>query len=152
MKKILFLLLAAIFVFASCEGPMGPKGETGDTLEWYIREYTVQSNQWELIGGRDKLNSFFQFEVLMPELDADIFYDGKMMAYMYLDDACTIQAALPEVIHYGQYNPQNGTDDLWTETYKCDYAVGSIMFKVEYSDFYTENRPGTKTFRVVLNH
>ncbi|MDR0743765.1 MAG: hypothetical protein LBF05_05365, partial [Tannerella sp.] len=120
-------------------------------LEWVIKEYTVRSDQWKLVGGVDALSSYYEYEVLIPELDKDIFYDGKMTAYMYLDEDYKIQAELPEVIHCGLYNP-NGYDDLWTETYKCDYAVGSIMFKVEYSDFYTKNRPGTKRFRVVLNY
>ncbi|MDR0393947.1 MAG: hypothetical protein LBH77_02190 [Tannerella sp.] len=163
MKKILFLLSVIILMSVSCEGPMGPmgpmgergeKGEKGEAgSEWYIREYTVRSDQWVLVGGGvDDLNSYYQYEVSMPELDEDIFYDGKMTGYMYLDKDYRIQAELPEVIHLGEYNPSTGSDYLWTETYKCDYAVGSVMFKVEYSDFYTGNRPGTKRFRVVLNY
>jgi hypothetical protein len=155
MKKILFLLFAMILLSTSCEGPVGPrgeKGESGNGLMWFIQEFTVRSDQWKLVGGVDALNSYFQYEVSIPDLNEDIFYDGKMTCYMYLDDDYRIQAELPEVIHYGQYNPNTGNDDLWTETYKCDYAIGHVMFKVEYSDFYTVNRPGTKKFRVVLNY
>jgi hypothetical protein len=154
MKKILLLLSAAVMLFASCEGPRGPQGppgENGGSEWWFVKEYTVRSDQWKLVGGEDELNSYFQYEVLISDLDEDVFYDGKVECSMYLDEDYRIQANLTEVIHYGEYNPNTGKEELWTETYKCDYAVGSIMFKVEYSDFYTGKRPGTKRFRVMLN-
>ncbi|MDR2042485.1 MAG: hypothetical protein LBP98_09265 [Tannerella sp.] len=153
MKKILFLLPAAVLMFVSCEGPAGPPGEKGEPgLWWFVNEYTVRSDQWKLVGGTDELNSYYQYEIPVPELDKDVFYEGKMTCYMYLNEDYSVQAELPEVIHYGEYNPDTGGENLWTETYKCDYAIGSILFKVEYSDFFTGNRPGTKRFRVVLNY
>jgi hypothetical protein len=147
MKKIL-LLSVVILLSASCaeESGIAPANETW----FYVREYTVRSDQWRLVGGEDELDSYYEYEVSVPDLDRDVFYYGNVDCYMYLDNDYTIQAKLPEVIHRGQYNPTTREDDLWTETYKCDYAIGSILFKVEYSDFYTGNRPGTKKFRVFL--
>jgi hypothetical protein len=154
MKKIIYLLMMAMTLLVSCEGdrgPMGPpgeKGEKGDATWWYVREFTVHSDQWNLVGREHDLNSYYEYEMKISDLDEDVFLDGVMTAYMYLDEKFTIQAQLPEVVHCGEIS--NGKEHLWTETYKCDFAVGSVMFKVEFSDFLTEYRPSTKRFRVVL--
>lgn len=155
MKRIIFLLTTAMMLFVSCEGDRGPvgppgeKGDKGDGTWWYVKEFTVRTDQWKLVGKEHDLNSYYEYQVNISDLSEDVFYDGLMTAYMYLDD--NTQAQLPEVIHYG-IDTENGQEHLWTETYKCDFAVGSILFKVEFSDFLTENRPATKKFRVVLQY
>ena len=148
MKKILFLLSAAIILLASCEGPAGKDAE----VYWFVKTYTINSNQWELINGEDQINSFFRAEIVIPELDRDIYKDGNVFCYMFQNvDGVEVQTPLPYSIPVGQSYP-NGSEELWTETYAFDFTVGSIMFYVNYSDFYTNNRPPTTRFRVVMNY
>ena len=153
MKKILFLFSAVIMLLASCEGPAGRDGldgRDGYATEWVIKTYTINSNQWQLVNGVDQLNSFYQAEVRIPELDVDIYEDGAVLCYMFQDvNGDEVQTMLPFTIPRGVDNG-NGTEDLWTETYACDFTVGSIMFYVNYSDFYTNNRPPTTSFKVAL--
>jgi len=152
MKKILFLLSAAIMLFASCEGPAGRDGRDGEGIYWFVDDYTINANQWELVNGVDQLNSFYRAEIKVPKLTKDIYEDGNVFCYMYQRvDGKEVQTLLPFTLPKGQKNP-NGTEDLWTETYAYDFMVGSIMIYVNYSDFYTSNRPPTTSFRVVMNN
>ena len=153
MKKILFLLSAAIILFASCEGPAGRDGLNGldgYATEWVIKTYTINSNQWELVNGVDQLNSYYRAEVRIPELDIDIYEEGAVLCYMYQTvNGKEAKTPMPFTIPKGEGH-DNGTEDLWTETYAYDFNVGSIRFYVNYSDFYTNNRPSTTSFQVVL--
>ena len=158
MRKVLFLLTTAVLLFASCEGPAGRDGLDGfdgldgDGMYWFVKTYTINENQWQLVNGVDQLNSFYKAEIKISELDRDIYDGGNVFCYMYQRvDGKEVQTLLPFTIPKGQSYP-NGTEDLWTETYAYDFMVGSIMIYVNYSDFYTSNRPPTKSFRVVLNY
>ena len=49
MKNLLAIFLM-VFLFASCEGPMGPPGQDGGITEWWIKEdIKVKSSDWELV-------------------------------------------------------------------------------------------------------
>ena len=144
MKKILFLLSVTALLFVSCESQ--------NDMYKFVKTYTIHSDQWELEGGRDQLNSFYQAEIRIPELNRDIYEDGNVFCYMYqIVDGVKVQTLLPFNLPLGQGNP-NGSEHLWTETYAYDFTIGSIMLYVNRSDFYTNNRPPTTSFRVVLNH
>ena len=148
MKKKLFLLFAAVMLMASCEGPAG---QDGQGIYWFVKKYTINSNQWELIGGVDELNSYYRAEIVIPELDNDIYKDGNVFCYMYQKvEGVEVQTLLPYSIP--QALSSGGYDEFWTETYAYDFTVGSIMLYVNYSDFYTNNRPPATSFRVVLNY
>lgn len=158
MKKILFLLSAAVLLFASCEGPAGRDGfdgldgKDGAITYRFVKEYTVNTNSWELVNGEDQLNSFFRYEIEIPQLDREIYNYGDVFCYMFQNvDGDEVQTLLPFHIPIAQDNG-NGQTDFWSETYFYDFMEGSIMIYVYYSDFYTNNRPGTSTFRVVLNY
>jgi len=148
MKKILFLLTTAVWLFASCEGPAGK-----DAVEtyWFVKNYTINSNQWQLVGGVDELNSYYKASVNIPELDRDIYEKGNVFCYMFQRiNNVEVQTLLPYTIPMGE--SKGNTELLWTETYACDFSIGRVNFYVNYSDFYTSNRPPTVTFRVVLNY
>ncbi len=157
MKKFLFLLPIAMLLFASCEGPIGPVGPMGEKGEpgedyWFIKVYTIKSDEWELVMGEDELGSYYMAEVEIPELDEDIYEDGTVFCYMFQNiDGLEVQTPLPFTIPYGETN-QNGEELLWTETYAFDFTEGSIGFYVNYSHFYTSNRPPDISYRVVLNY
>ena len=144
MKKILLLLSVAITLFTSCE--------VEDPYK-FVDVYTINTNRWELINGVDQLNSYYQAEIRIPELDRGVYEKGTVSCYMFQKiDGVEVQTPLPFSLPKGIDNG-NGTEDLWTETYAYDFAVGSIMFYVNYSDFWTgDHRPPTISFRVVLRH
>ena len=151
MKKILFLLSAAIMLFASCEGPAGRDGLDEETY-WYVRNYTIRSNDWELVNGVDQIGSYYRAEIEIPQLDREIYELGNVFCYMYYIDASgtEVQTLLPYIEHFGESTKVG--EELWTKTISCDFTRGSIMFYVQYSDFFTGlEHPGTVRFRVVLN-
>ena len=148
MKKILLLMMIAIGLFASC---MGPPGRDGAEPYWFIKTYTINSNQWKLVNGVNELNSFYQAEVRIPELTKDIYEDGIVLCYMFQNvNGTEVQTLLPYVVPFGE--ERGDSEYLWTEMFAWDFTPGSIMFYVNYSDFLTDNRPPTTSFRVVLNY
>ena len=162
MKKYLFVLAAIIMALTACEGPMGPPGPvgpqgppgpgggSGDGVKWKILEYTVYEKDWELIGGRDNLNSHYMFEFKENLLTSEIFKNGKVTGYrvLTLGNGSTVQTPLPYVLPRGQKEGSN--DKLWSEYYTFDFQPGSIAFYAYYTDFYTGNRPPTCVFRIVM--
>jgi len=161
MKKILFLLSATLWLFASCEGPAGRNGfdgrdgkdgKDGAGLYWYVDDYIISSNQWQLVNDVDQLNSYFRASITIPELTRDIYDDGNVFCYLYQTiNGLEVQTPLPYTVPLGQEGSGN-TVFLWTETIAFDFAPGRITFYVNYSDFFTSNRPSTMKFRVVLNY
>jgi len=171
MKKIIFLLSAVLWLFASCEGPAGrdgidgldgidgrngtngrdgTDGRDGVGMYWFIKNYTVNTSQWQLIGKANELGSYYQASISVPELDRDIYENGNVFCYMFQrSNGVEVQTLLPFTVPYGE--SKANSDYLWTETYACDFSVGVVMFYVNYSDFVTNIRPPTTTFRVVLN-
>jgi hypothetical protein len=151
MKKVLFLLSAAVWLLASCEGPAGRDGLDGEGMYWFVDDYPVYSNQWQLVNGVDQLGSYYKASISVPQLTRKIFEEGNVFCYMYQRvDGREVQTLLPFTVPYGRM--EGHTELLWTETFACDFSPGTITFYVNYSDFYTSNRPETTTFRVVLNY
>lgn len=160
MKKYLFVLAAIIMALTACEGPMGPPGPvgpqgppgnggSGDGVNWKILEYTVHDKDWELIGGKDALNSHYMFEFKESLLTSEIFKNGKLAGYrvLTLDNGSKVYTPLPYIVPRGTKEGSN--EKLWSEYYTFDYQPGSIAFYAYYTDFYTGNRPPTCTFRIV---
>jgi len=148
MKKILLFIFA--FAALSCTGPAGRDGLDGEGMNWFVKTYQINSNQWERVGGVNELNSYFRAEVLIPELTEFVYEKGNVFCYMFqIVDGTEVQTLLPYTVPLGD-NDGSG-EILWTETYACDFTPGSVMFYVNYSDFYTKEQPPTCSFRVVLN-
>jgi len=143
MKKLVFFL-AFIGFFASCDVK---RDGYADDLYWFVKEYTVASNQWELVNGVDQVDSYYKYSVDIHQLNREILKRGNIFCYMYRDN--NVQTPLPFTIHYGEKD--GDSDYLWTETYSFEFTLRTITFYVNYSDFKTNNRPRTTTFRVVLN-
>jgi len=140
--------MAALWLFACCEGPAGRDG--AETF-WFVKSYTINTNQWQLVNGVDQIGSFYQAKISIPELDREIYENGNVFCYMFVRvNNVEVQTPLPYSNHYGKV--VGGSEELWTETFSFDFYRGGITFNVTYSDFYTNNRPQTITFRVVLNY
>jgi hypothetical protein len=152
MKKFLLIFTAVLLLFASCEGPAGPKGEPGEGTYWFVKTYTIDTRQWQLINGVDRIGSFYQAEVTIPELTGDLYENGLVSCYLFQTvNGVEVQTPLPYNIPWGEID-NTGKETLWTEFYFYDFAPRSIMFYVYYSDFYTNNTPPTASFRVVLRY
>lgn len=150
MKRFVLLLSIIVFALTSCEGPAGPMGPEGEGMKWFVETYTIRENQWELVNGVDELDSYFRAEVKIPDLTNFVYEDGNVFCYMFQTvGGVEVQTLLPFTVPYGD-GPIND-EHLWTETYACDFSPGYVVFYVNYSDFYTNNRPPTTSFRVVLN-
>lgn len=155
MKNLLAIFLM-VFLFTSCEGdmgPMGPPGEDGGITYWVFDEdILVKSSDWQLVDNGGK--PFYMYEYRIADKDYDIYQkayaEGLITCYMYLDfdKATEAQTALP--------NPVNQIDEdnnIWTETYAAEYTRdGFIIFKVTFSDFFTDQRPPETHFKAVLTY
>ena len=148
MKKLLFLMSVVAFLFASCEGPPGRDGLNGGETYWFVRDYPISANNWQLVGGVDQLNSYYRASINISELGRDIYENGNVFCYMYQTvNGRGVQTILPFTVPKA-----NDDGELWTETYSYDFYPGTITFYFICDDFYTNNRPPATTFRVVLNY
>ena len=153
MKRLFFVLMTVVGLFASCEGPAGRDGLDGAETYWFVKVYTINTNDWRLINGVDRLGSYYEAKISIKELDKDLYEKGLVSCYMFqrTNNNVEVQTPLPFTLPYGKATGGN-QEELWTETYSFEYSPGSITFYVYYSDFYTSNRPPSTSFRVVLNY
>lgn len=152
MKNLLAIFLM-VFLFASCEGPMGPPGKDGEKTYWVIEdEIEVKSSDWKL-SSNEQGEPIFTYDFKIQDKDYDLYmdayYEGLVTSYMYLDfgdKKLEAQTPLPNPVDRKDKN-----NNTWTETYSYDYTVdGFIIFKVSVSDFYLDQKPPTTYFRVAL--
>jgi len=149
MKKFFLVLSTVVWLFTSCEEYN--RQDFNETY-WFVQEYTVRSNDWQLVNGVNQLDSYYRYSFNIPELNRDIFNKGHVFCYMFQknDAGQDVQTLLPFIIPRGENT--NGKESLWMESYAYDFAVGKITFYFNCSDFITDVRPETTTFRVVLNY
>ncbi|MDR1407607.1 MAG: hypothetical protein LBJ23_06130 [Tannerella sp.] len=151
MKKALFLLCASAMCLISCEGPIGPPGEPGEGMNWKILTYTVHEGDWQLVGGKDNLNSYYMYEFDENQLTDFIYTSGNISGYIIFNPGqnSEVQSPLPHMIPLGDRD--SGGEFMWQEFYTFDFMPGSVAFYVYYSDFQTSVRPPTCDFRLVMN-
>ena len=146
MKKILFFLIAVVFVATSCEGPMGPEGPAGPSgsLNRYVYDYEVRSVDWSAAVDNNDLFLHYQCFFNETDLTSNIYNNGVLVAYLEVKEGDNyVQKPLPyEIV----IEDSNG---MYTQTIDFDYSTGSIGFYVKNSKF-IEDKPGTMLFRVVF--
>jgi hypothetical protein len=150
MKKLL-LIAVLMLLFTSCEGPVGPPGYDGkDGVDgvkgWRIEWITVRSNQWGLVNGVNRNNSYYVSFVDLNYLTDEVYEDGFVIAYRvtYDDEGHEVQTPLTQAKPYAKGN------ELWTEIYSYDFMPGSLAFYMHYDDFNTSVPPPDNEFRVVI--
>jgi hypothetical protein len=149
MKKVLFLVMATAWLLTSCDTKRWGTDEDG--LFWFVKDYTIKSNQWVLVNDGNHLEPFYQAEIKVSALNRDIYNRGNVFCYMYqIINGVEVQTLLPYSVP--RRERKDNEEFLWTETFACDFAPGSIMFYVHLSDFFMDNPPQTTKFRVVLNN
>ena len=152
MKNLLAIFLMA-FLLASCEGPMGPPGKDGGITEWWEKEdILVKSSDWELVDNYGEPFYMYQYRISDENfsLYQDAYKKGLITCYMYLDHGKDkeAQTALPNPV-----NRLDSENNIWTETYAAEYTKdGFIIFKVTFSDFFTDQRPPETHFKAVITY
>jgi hypothetical protein len=153
MKKLV-LGLVAMLTLLSCEGPVGPPGPPGDSgaeTQWKHIYYTVNKDSWHLVGGKDELNSYYEYVFKNePAITNFIYEQGIVLGYLVVNPGAKdeVLRPLPDSFPYGEDTNQG--ENLWTEIITYDYMPGSIAFYVRYSDFYTATPPPTLKFRISM--
>ncbi len=144
MKRLFTLFVLATYLI-SCEGPIGPAGEDGESVYWDIQTITVNANEWVRYTDENGLNTYYMCEKSFPALTNYVYEYGNTSGYMFVYYGNTeVQVPLPYTIPY-----ENLAGDQWTEIYSFDFTPGSIAFYVHYSDF-ADIAPPTQVFRIVL--
>jgi hypothetical protein len=135
MKKLL-LLVAVVFMTASCEEP---ERYSGDELYMYSQEFEVLSEDWIPVWD-DGVVLYYYYTFRMDRLDNTVCEIGEVSATHFVDGRT--QTQLPETLYYFDGASENIT---------FDYSPGEIRFVVSYSDF-ANIAPDNMVFRVVLNY
>ena len=84
------MILKALQLNTSCEGPMGPPGPpraSGEKLNWEILYYTVHADDWKLVGNKDGLNSHYIFDFKESKLTKFIYEKGLVKGFILEDEA-----------------------------------------------------------------
>jgi hypothetical protein len=146
MKRRLFILLAGT-ILLSCEGPMGPPGESGVETQWQHLYYQVEEHAWELMGdGQGAPNSYYQYVVDEPALTNFIYREGVVTGYLVANPGTPDEVLRPLPDTWPVADRQN----YWSESVTFDYMPGSVAFYVGYSDFATNIRPGKMIFKLTM--
>lgn len=140
-KQILLLLLAvcSLGIFSSCEGPAGRDGFDGNNgllSVWKIVEFTVENGDW--YPHRGESESFFYYDINIPELTQEIASDGAVMVYIIDYDG--VNYPLP---HEGKYPG-------YAENIRFNYSRGGVTIEVVPSDQNLSYQPLTYKFKIML--
>ena len=151
MKFFRILLLFPVLLLSSC----------GD--KYYVEEVmmntktisrTVYSNNWIKVdnfpgwdGVEDSGNTFFYYDLRIPELSDFVFNKGVMNAYLETyDGQVTVLTPLP-FDNYYRYNYEWAG---WTEQVTCEFSLQNVRFILKYNDFDVDRPPLDYTFMVRL--
>jgi len=143
MKKFTkILLLLAIVIATSCEGPQGPPGVPGDNLLGSVFEIQgdfTESNNYSM---------FFDFPSNFEIYDTDI-----VLAYLLWDveNGTDIWRLLPQTIVLKTINENYPETDVIQ--YNFDYTVNDVQLFLETTMDYADLLPGetdNQVFRIVV--
>ena len=140
MKKLVLLVSLFAFAFTSCEGPMGPPGRPGEDVEFYVGNFTINPQEWKVIG-TGKYVTFYK-HVVNLDIGDYAYEKGLVNVYIFQDDdGNEIQSQLPYWVQYTE------GENTWLEGYNFDFDAGTIAF---YADWQRGERPPVCNFRVVV--
>ena len=139
-KHVLILLSFWALAFVSCEGPIGPPGDSGEGFIPYVKRFEVKSQDWQNFG-TDEYVSFYKY-IFDIDIGDNAYNNGFVNVYIFQnDDGNEIQTQLP---YWMQYTDRGNT---WLEGYNFDFDRKTIAF---YADCKKGQRPPTCEFRVVV--
>jgi hypothetical protein len=140
MKKIklIALVICSFAILNSCT----------DAPIWYTENLEVKARDWQLIGSKDEIGSYYEYI-----FDGFPYADGIINVYMYQNfgTKSEMQTPLP-YIHYGVDILEDGSEVHYSIQYSYDIARdGTIALKAHVSDYLTSLfRPDTEYFRVAI--
>ncbi|MDR0573471.1 MAG: hypothetical protein LBG96_05485 [Tannerella sp.] len=142
MKRILFLLSAAIMLFASCEGPAGRDGVDGrdGEMSFFVENFRVYANNW-IHTGTGKYVSYYEY-IAKIDIRDEAYAKGMVNVYIYPFPDENVQAPLPYWVQY------TAGDNTWLEGYNYDFDSGTIKFYLDWSN--GKSLPAITDFRVVV--
>lgn len=155
MKKIAFYLFLIIGLI-SCKGEDGrdglngidgKDGKDGTGLNVFIKKLTVLDTDWKLNGQNEEFgHTYYATTISVPELTIEVMEYGDKE--MYFEIAEGVHIKIPYVLHKGSII--NGKEQLWTQTFDCEYEQGYVRLIVTYSDFDGERKPNTEFYHLRL--
>ena len=156
MKKLLKLMLIAMFMFSAC----GKDGKDGKDTVLIVLDFHVPSSttKWESAID-DLMGDFFECRVSVREITGDVFDNGVVLCYLvqyieYGNTVTPIQTPLPYTYsrwehlydeEYEEYHWYN-----YSENYTFEVSPGYINFIVKSSDLGLSEGTLSCTFRVVI--
>lgn len=143
-KVISFLMFVGLlFVFPSCEGPMGPMGPEGlpGNNSWEVFDMSLDGEHWQW----DKDREMFYYVFEDKALTKNVVEGGVVQ--VAIDD---FDAYLP--LPYSRNIYDNGA--YLTERVEYEYGVGWIRFNFTATDLFDNvidsYKPATLIFKVTL--
>jgi hypothetical protein len=141
MKKFSVMFATAILLFVSCEGPAGRDGIDGASIEFYVENFTVRSQDWIYVS-TGKYTVMYQY-IANVDVRYQAYDDGIVSVYMYQEDEehNEVQSPLP---YWTQHTVGENT---WLEGYNYDFDERTVAF---YAEVEKGTNPPTSSFRIVI--
>jgi hypothetical protein len=139
--KHLLLSLLAVLAFTACEGPTGPRGESGNLYDYTTFVYTIGVQNWVQDG------DVYYSDINAPEITYDILDYGYFITY--INTGTSDNPVYIELPQTQLYTDNNGVP--YTLEFYPTYRLGKVS--IEYYDTHPTNplAPGKEySFRTVI--
>lgn len=135
---------AVLFASYSCSDDGLTERDVNNILDsqWQIvPSIIIKSTDWQV--EENKKERYYYCTVELPQLNGNIFDEGAVLAYYKYDN--DNKTTLPFV------KTKIGEDGIpYTESYGCDFGVGTVTFTFEASDAGQYDVLPTAEFQIVL--
>jgi len=134
MKRLIFILFLPVLL-VSCVSYV-------DEVNMQTVNLSIKASDWVSHADNNGRNSYYSTSFTMPEITRDVFENGSVQVYIYIDDQ--IQQVLPYTRHF-----EDVYGARWTRTVDYDFSEGELIVYVTYSDFRLYN-PGVMSLKVAV--
>jgi len=145
MKKlsVICMTVLAVFMMASCYGPMGPQGPAGKDGNANVASstVTVYSNDWHWTN-----NCQWKVDIDYPAINNNVFNHGAVLVYMDVDGTWS---QVPLTYYYEDVTQEGETINCAASIEVATLNNGGVRLFWTESDFYDGARPGTHNFKIV---
>jgi len=140
MKRLIFIAVIALTLFAS-----SCTDEIGGNADMSTVDFTVQDNDWGIVGTEGEVGYGYVVDLDFPELTDNVIQNGMVSLYMKVEDAW-----IPVPVYfYSQFYDDQNNQYLYEGGFF--YRMRKGVFSIDYyeNDGFTQN-PGTQIFRLVI--
>ena len=150
MKKLFVFLMFLMLGFSGC-------GKEEDGLKIKSIDFVVRVGDWQddAVDIDENLLYYYKF-FQVPELTQKIFNSGLFKCYYIYEnnEGFVVQTPLPFSFYNLEVIEDNGEVFFytWSVSYSYDVSPGDIVFRIAFSDFFTDRSqlPSSCAFRLVL--